>query len=111
MKFAALHAQPECSVSHNPAIRKRVLLGAGDLPHLTGFAQARLAPGQVAGAHTHADRCEVFFVEAGTGTIWIDDTPHCLQPGCCVAVEAGEQHEIANTGTEELVLTYFGLQV
>ncbi|MBO9997725.1 MAG: cupin domain-containing protein [Cyanobacteria bacterium SID2] len=111
MKHLSLQNIPTQGVSHNPNIRKQVMLKSGDLPHLTNFAQARFAPGQVAAAHAHSDMCEVFFVESGSGTIYIDDTPYPLEPGTCIAVEVGEVHEISNTGEEELVLTYFGLQV
>lgn len=41
---------PEESVSHNPEIKKKVMLRYGDLPHLTNFSQARFAPGQTAPA-------------------------------------------------------------
>ncbi|PPT07058.1 putative conserved protein contains double-stranded beta-helix domain [Geitlerinema sp. FC II] len=111
MKHLSLQNIPTQGVSHNPNIRKQVMLKSGDLPHLTNFAQARFAPGQVAAAHSHSDMCEVFFVESGSGTIRIDDTPYPLEPGTCIAVEVGEVHEITNTGNAELVLTYFGLQV
>ena len=87
------------------------MLRSGDVPHLTNFSQAQLAPGQIAAAHHHTDMYEVFFVEAGEGVIQIDDTPYQLKAGVCVAVEPGEQHEVSNTGTEELVLTYFGILV
>jgi quercetin dioxygenase-like cupin family protein len=110
MKHTNLHHLPPESVSHNPAIQKKVMLRLGDLPHLTNFSQARFAPGQVAAAHAHADMCEVFFVESGTGIIRIDDRELPLTPGVCVAVETGEVHEVQNNGTEELVLTYFGLR-
>ncbi|MEO1591876.1 MAG: cupin domain-containing protein, partial [Cyanobacteria bacterium J06632_22] len=65
MKQTSLHTVPEQGVSHNGAIRKRVLLRAGDLPHLTQFAQASFAPGQVAAAHAHSDMHEVFLVQSG----------------------------------------------
>ncbi len=110
MKLSALHQLPEEQVSHNPEIKKKVMLRLGDLPHLTNFSQAHFAPGQVASAHAHQDMCEVFFVEAGEGMITIDGQPYPLYPGTCVAVEVGETHEVANTGTQELVLTYFGLR-
>lgn len=109
MKLTSLADLPAELVSHNPAIQKKVLLRPGDLPHLTNFSQARLAPGQIAAAHHHADMYEVFFVTSGTGTITIDRTPYALTPGVCVAVEPGESHEVKNTGNDELVLTYFGL--
>ncbi|WP_277877836.1 MULTISPECIES: cupin domain-containing protein [Calothrix] len=53
----------------------------------------------------------VFFVEAGAGTIYVDGKEYALVPGNCVAVEPGELHEVVNTGTSELILTYFGLRV
>ncbi|MEO1621866.1 MAG: cupin domain-containing protein [Cyanobacteria bacterium J06632_3] len=98
------------SVSHNAAIKKQVMLRLGDLPHLTNFSQARFLPGQIADGHAHTDMHEVFFVESGEGTITIDGTDHALLPGVCVAVAPHETHEVNNTGTEDLVLTYFGLR-
>ena len=105
-----LKTHPIEGVSHNAAIKKQVMLRMGDLAHLTTFSQARFQPGQVAEAHAHADMNEVFFVESGTGKIVIDGEPHVLSPGVCIAVMVGESHEVSNPGTEELVLTYFGLR-
>ncbi|MEL7351900.1 MAG: cupin domain-containing protein [Cyanobacteria bacterium P01_A01_bin.116] len=110
MKFTDLKTLPIEGVSHNAAIKKQVMLRMGDLAHLTNFSQARFQPGQVAEAHAHADMNEVFFVESGTGKIVIDGEPHVLSPGVCIAVMVGESHEVSNPGTEELVLTYFGLR-
>ncbi|MBD1918669.1 MULTISPECIES: cupin domain-containing protein [Cyanophyceae] len=110
MKITGLDQVQEESVSHNPAIKKRVLLRSHDLPHLTNFAQARFAPGQVAQGHSHADMAEVFFVEAGDGTITVDGQAYPLTPGTCIAIEPGEYHEVANTGAQELILTYFGIR-
>lgn len=111
MKFISLNQLPEESVVHNPAIKKKVMLRKGDLPHLTNFSQSRFASGEIAGAHSHPDMAEVFFVEAGKGTIYIDGEKFPLLAGNCIAVEPGEVHELINDGTEELVLTYFGLLV
>ncbi len=111
MKITSLSDLPEEQVSHNRAIKKKVMLRHGDLSHLTNFSQAHFAPGQMATAHAHADMCEVFFVEAGSGVIRIDGKEHLLQLGSCVAVEPGEVHEIVNNSSTDLILTYFGLQV
>lgn len=108
LNLAAIATEP---VSHNPAIQKRVLLRRGELPYLTNFAQARFAPGQVAPGHAHTDMAEVFLVESGQGTLVINQVPHPLHPGVCVVVEPSEHHEVRNDGPEDLVLTYFGLQV
>lgn len=110
MKHVQLEQLSGESVSHNAAIVKRVMLRNGDVPNLTQFAQARFAPGQVAGAHAHADMSEVFFVTAGEGTIEIDGTPHRLTPGACYAILPGEHHEVRNDGAADLVLTYFGVR-
>ncbi|HBW57025.1 MAG TPA: cupin domain-containing protein [Oscillatoriales bacterium UBA8482] len=110
MKIIDLNQIPEQEVSHNPAIKKKVMLSLGDLPHLTNFSQAYFAPGQVAGGHAHADMCEVFFVESGLGNICIDGTDYDLKPGVCIAVKPGEIHEVSNTGNRDLILTYFGLR-
>ena len=109
MKHISLNTIPEQGVSHNNAIRKRVMLQAGDLPHLSQFAQARFEPGQAAAAHAHADMYEVFFVQSGQGAITVDGEVHPLTPGVCIAVAPGEIHEVRNPGNEQLVLTYFGI--
>ncbi|MBD2483332.1 cupin domain-containing protein [Planktothrix sp. FACHB-1365] len=110
MKITDLNQIPEQEVSHNPAIKKKVMLSLGDLPHLTNFSQACFAPGQVAGGHSHADMCEVFFVESGWGNMAINGTDYELKPGVCIAVEPGEVHEVTNIGNTDLILTYFGLR-
>ena len=97
-------------MSHNPEIKKKVMLGRDDLPHVTGFSQATLGRGQVASAHAHEDMYEVFFVEAGVGVIWVDGEPYRLEPGTCVVVAPGEEHEVTCSGPGDLVLTYFGVE-
>lgn len=109
MKYCNLQSLPEESVSHNPEIRKRVMLRKGDLPHLTHFAQARFAPGQSAMTHSHQDMAEVFFVNVGEGEIRVDGRVHRVKVGDCLAIDPGETHEVTNTGRSELVLTYFGI--
>ena len=110
MKITNLNRLSEQTVSHNPEIKKKVMLDFGDLPHLTNFSQATFSPGQVASNHCHQDMSEVFFVESGEGVISIDKKEFSLTPGTCIAVEVGEYHEITNTGKSDLVLTYFGIK-
>src|SRR5688572_19472951 len=110
MKRVLLRAVADEGVSHNPEIKKQVLLRKGDLPHLTNFSRSRLLPGQISRAHQHADMYEVFFVESGSGTMRVGATSEKLERGLCIAVEPGEEHEITNTGNTELVLLYFGIE-
>lgn len=101
---------PEEPVSHDPTIRKRVWLRAGELGPLTQVAQARFEPGQLAPAHSHADMAELFIVSAGQATITLDGEAHLLEAGDALLVEVGEVHEVANRGDQPLLLTYFGLR-
>lgn len=110
MKRVSLADIPEEGVSHNPEIRKQVLLVRGDLPHLTGFSRSRILPGQVARAHRHTGMFEVFFVESGEGRIKVNGLERDLSTGVCIVVEPGESHEITNNSASELVLMYFGVE-
>jgi len=111
MKQIMLQRLPEQGVSHNLEIKKRVMLHKGDVPHLTTFAQATFAPGQITTLHSHADMSEIFFVESGSGKIIVDGTELDLTPGTCIVAEPGEQHQLINDGNMPLVLTYFGIKV
>jgi mannose-6-phosphate isomerase-like protein (cupin superfamily) len=111
MKVVALASLPEEGVSHDPNIRKRVLLRRGDVPHLTNLSRARLLPGHRTSAHSHADMCEVFLVESGSGLMLVGGRAVELRAGVCVAVEPNETHEIVNDGGDELILTYFGVEL
>ena len=110
MKLNNLQQISTQAVSHNPEIQKKVMLNSEDMPHLTNFSQARFAPGQIAINHSHSDMYEVFFVQSGTAIICLDGKEIKLTPGSCIMVEPGEEHQITNTGTNELVLNYFGIQ-
>jgi mannose-6-phosphate isomerase-like protein (cupin superfamily) len=109
MKIVFLNHLPEVGISHNPEIKKRVMLNSEDIPYLTTLSQARFTAGQVADAHSHDKMYEVFLIVTGEGLIRVDSKDHPLYPGVCLMVEPGEVHEIVNTGTQDLVMTYFGI--
>lgn len=111
MKIISLKHLAEEAVSHNPLIRKTVFLRRGELPHLAGFSRAVFPPGEAAGLHTHPDMCEVFLVESGVGRLRGDGVDVSLAASDCISVSPGEGHELANTGDEDLVLIYFGIEV
>ena len=81
MKRIALSTLPDVAIAHHPEVMKRVLLAAGDVPHLAQLARARLAPGQVAAGHAHAGMWEIFLVEDGEGVMRVDGVSHALAPG------------------------------
>ena len=45
------------------------------------------------------------------GIIRVNNKEYRLERGVCIVVEPGEVHEIINTVSSDLVLTYFGLKV
>ncbi len=110
MKKISLAELPLEGVSHDPQIRKQVMLRRGDVPHITGYSRAILLPGQTAHAHQHRDMFEVFFVEAGAGLMTIAGTAHQLERGVCIMIEPGELHEVTNNTAAELALVYFGIE-
>ncbi len=109
MKISSLKTIQPGQVSHNPAIKKQQMLGNNELDHLLQFSQAVFPAGEIAGAHSHPDMNEIFFILSGTGQMRIDGTVVELEAGMCITVEAGEVHEIENSGEIDLVVNYFGL--
>lgn len=111
MKLILINELPEQGVSHNARIRKRVIVGKGELGRVTHYSRAIFPPGEKAGSHLHNDMAEVFTVESGCGEIRINDVAYVFSTGMAVLVEPGEVHEIINTGRAELVVTYFGVLI
>ncbi|MFM2429609.1 MAG: hypothetical protein RLZZ511_822 [Cyanobacteriota bacterium] len=111
MRLTSLNELPILQVSHNPEIKKQVMIANGEIPHLTNFSQSRFAPGQISSAHSHGDMAEVFFVSAGTAKITVNGQDYRLDVGSCITIAPGDVHEIVNDGDRDLVLTYFGIQV
>ena len=111
MKIVSLTELQDQQVSHNPSIKKRVMIAPGELGGLTNFSQAVFPIGEIAPVHQHENMGEVFFVQSGEGEIRRDGKSFKLLPGVCALVEAHEEHELKNTGNEELVITYFGISI
>lgn len=109
MKLTTLNQLPEQSVSHNPEIKKRVMLTPHELPNISNFSQAIFTPGQIALAHAHETMYEVFYIESGEGTIRINGEDYPLTQGTCVIVEPKEIHEVINDSQNNLVMTVLGV--
>ena len=100
MKLTALDKITPTTVSHNARISKQTLLGYAEFPPLTNFSQARFPPGEIA------------VIQSGHAVMAVNGTDYPLTAGSCIVIEAGENHELRNTSPdEELVVTYFGIQL
>jgi mannose-6-phosphate isomerase-like protein (cupin superfamily) len=111
MKLIRINELPDQGVSHNPRIRKRQILANGELGPITNYARAVFPPGEMAGSHLHNDMAEVFIVESGRGEIRVNDVAYVFSAGMAVVIEPGDVHEIVNSGSTDLVVTYFGVLV
>ena len=98
-------------LSHNPNIIKHVLLRKGECANLTQMARSIFPPHEEVELHAHRDMVEIFMVRSGTGQIIINGQLHMLQKDVCVVVEPEEIHALINTGADNLVVDYFGLQI
>lgn len=81
-----------------PALERR--------PGSLGVSLTRLPPGHVGCPfHYHQLEDEVFFVLSGTGVLRYGEDLQPLRTGDCISCPAGTRiaHQIANTGTEDLV--------
>lgn len=111
MKQVRLATLPLREVSHNPRIKKQMMIGFDELKPLTQFARAVFPPGECAPGHAHDNMAEVFWVEKGCGNMRINGVDYPFREGDCITVAPGEVHELSNTGANEFVVIYFGVIV
>ena len=83
----------------------------GEIDNVTNFSLAIFPPGEIAHAHSHSDMTEVFFIKSGTGVITVNEKSIILNEGMCVTVEPNEMHELKNTGSTNMVVVYFGIEI
>ena len=111
MKLSSIASSPEREVSHNPVIKKHVLIDNGQIERITNFSRAVFPPGETAPLHAHTDMTEVFYIESGCGEMEVDGQCVSLPAGTCITVEPGEAHELRNVGGQGMVVLYFGVVV
>lgn len=63
-----------------------------------------LKPGEEIGMEIHQDNDQFFRFDAGEGRVIIDETTYEVEDGDAVVVPAGAQHNVINTGAEDLKL-------
>lgn len=99
MKLYTLEKAEEKAVSHDPGLKKKLLVpeGVGCVRHIS---QIVLKPGRAVSAHAHGDSTEVFYCVRGSMTFHINGKPVLLAPGSCLIVEPGEVHAIVEVAVE-----------
>lgn len=110
MKITSITSTEKSAVSHNPKIKKNVLVANGEIENITNFSEAIFPPGETAYAHSHSDMTEIFYITSGTGTISVNERIILLDEGMCVTIEPNEVHEIINTGVIEMHVMCIGIK-
>lgn len=66
------------------------------------LAEARLAVGASTTPHHHPLTEEIYYILVGTGQMRIENEERTVGPGDAIAIPAGAEHTITNTGNETL---------
>lgn len=98
-------------VSHNPKIKKKVLLGKDMIPKITHVSQAVLNPGQTIETHGHPTMYEVFFIQSGKALFIIGNEEFEVKEGDFLYIEPGVNHSQKNPFQEPITWLYFGVAV
>lgn len=106
MRWSRCAVEP---VSHDPNLRKRVLLRCGDVTGLLQLAHCRLPAGSGTTAHVHEDMTEIFVVVGGRGRAVVGTRNVRLEQYDCIVIEPGERHRIVADSGAALSLIYFGV--
>ncbi len=67
------------------------------------LAEARVPPGVTTAAHYHRQTEEIYYVLAGRGRMRINEETTEVTAGDAIAIPPGAEHQITNTGDQELV--------
>lgn len=89
----------ESATIQNTNFRK--VLYTGKFSQLVAMS---LKPGEEIGAEVHGDGDQFFRFESGTGQLIIDDNTYEVKADDAGIVPAGANHNVINTGTEDLKL-------
>lgn len=106
MKFTSIEEAPLIPVSHDPQLKKRVLVGEGYIPHIRAISHIEMNPGDTAVSHKHDDAYEVFFGLGGKVDFVVNEKDVPLTEGTCLVVEPGEVHSIKDAAKGSRML-YF----
>jgi mannose-6-phosphate isomerase-like protein (cupin superfamily) len=106
MKLFSLSETPYTPISHDPALKKQVLVPKNVLRSIWHISHIILSAGSRVSVHEHRDSSEVFYCIKGNVKFMINGKEIDLGSGQCLVVEPGEPHSIEVT-PKETELVYF----
>ncbi len=98
MKLVRISELPLEPVSHDPELKKRVLLR--EVGTLEALSHIVLPKGSRASLHSHRDLYEVFYIIRGRIVFVVEGRECELGAGTVLAIEPGEEHEIRDVKEE-----------
>ncbi|MFC1769743.1 cupin domain-containing protein [Nitrospirota bacterium] len=104
MKRYSLDTTPFTGVSHDPSLKKQVLMPPGELDSPVHISHIILPPGATAIEHSHKDKNEIFYGIRGLIIFTVNGKEEPLRPGELVVVEPGESHSIKDVPEESEML-------
>lgn len=111
MKLIKLEDIPQVSISHDPNIKKKVILEKGYIPQLMTFAQATFQPGQSVEEHKHDTMFEVFFIQSGKADFVVSGKKVVVKKGDVISIEPEELHSQSNPYEKPVTWLYFGIAI
>ena len=105
MKHYTLKDSPMRQVSHEPSLKKKLIVDKGVLPGIRGMSHIVLPSGTSVEAHSHSDGHEVFYCLSGRALATVGKQEAMLEAGHTLIVEPGESHSF--DVIEEAKLLYF----
>ncbi len=105
MRHIRLDDIPPEPVSHDPTLKKQVMLGDSILPGMRNFSHIVLPPGQKVQEHSHENGFEVFYCIRGEVRFTVNGTEIVMKGEECLVVEPNEAHELMPI--EETEFVYF----
>lgn len=105
MKLYSLESTPYEPESHDPGLRKKVLL-RDVIPSVEHVSHIVLLPGNHGSMHSHPEAFEVLYCVRGAVLFIVKEEEFVLKKGDCLIVEPGEPHALPDV-IEETELLYF----
>lgn len=109
MKLVKSNQLSEVGVSHDPSIKKKVIIGDNEIPQLKMFSTVTFRTGQFVERHRHASMYEVFYIQQGKAEFCVNEVTFTVEEGDCITIEQGEFHSMSNPFQEEVTWLYFGI--
>lgn len=107
MRLVKTSEVPATGVSHNPEIKKKVLVERGVIPQVMTFGEATFLPGQGVDEHVHDTAYEVFYIQSGKAEFVVNGEAVTVFPGDCIVIEQGEKHFQHNPFENSVTWLYF----